>query len=466
MIKTNMKKKIISSLVMSTVTLSALSPIFEVIADTTTDIAKQEATIASAQSEKDKAQSQVDTIQLKVDNLLKQQENTKKKIEDAKNQARALNEQIEKLSQSIAERTDALEAQARSAQLNNTSNSSLNAVINSKSLTEAIQRITAIATVSSANKQMLNEQIKEQKSLNQKSYTVKQNYNQYENLKKNLDAQATDLRTQQAELKVATLNYQAIIETAQDKKASLIKQRAAAEAVAKKEAEKAKKIAEIQAVAEETYKNQTRFLNDSTKGTSNNKASSTSTTPSGGKPSNSSTTTSSEASENTPSNDSYNSSNTVAGSKASSDSNTSITNNSSGNDSITPPKTGTPGYNPYAGGGCTDYVWQYFAAKGIYIANIVNGNGGFWGTNGVSQGVLRRTSLAPGVIASGFTDQFTGYGTSTTSGSSPYGHVAVVTAVHPDGTFDVQEAGYGGTFPWGNVRKNLSPQNVVFLLPN
>lgn len=112
---------------------------------------------------------------------------------------------------------------------------------------------------------MIDEQIKEQKALNKTSDTVKQNYNQYENLKKNLDAQANDLSTQQANLRVATLNYQAIIETAQDKKASLIKQRAAAEAVAKKEAEKAKKIAEIQAVAEETYKNQTRFLNDSTK---------------------------------------------------------------------------------------------------------------------------------------------------------------------------------------------------------
>lgn len=76
------------------------------------------------------------------------------------------------------------------------------------------------------------------------------------------------------------------------------------------------------------------------------------------------------------------------------------------------------------------------------------------GTNGVTQGVLRRTALAPGVIASGFTDQFTGYGTSTTSGSSPYGHVAVVTAVHPDGTFDVQEAGYGGAFPWGMCVKS------------
>ncbi|KSU32794.1 Secreted antigen GbpB/SagA/PcsB putative peptidoglycan hydrolase [Lactococcus lactis subsp. lactis] len=430
-----MKKKLISSLVISTIILSVVSPSYEGVADTSADIANQEVTIANAQSEKDKAQSQVDSIQIKIDNLIKQQKNTKKKIEDIKNEARALNQQIENLSQSIADRTNSLEAQARSAQVNNSSNSSFDTVINSKSLTEAIQRITAIATVSSANKQMIDEQIKEQKALNKTSDTVKQNYNQYENLKKNLDAQANDLSTQQANLRVATLNYQATIEAAQDKKAKLIKQRIAAEEIAKKEAEKARKVAEVQAVAEETYKQQTRFVKENVSSTKN--VSSTSSF-------NDSTSTGSKES-----------SSTSTDSKESSD-----------NNSIIPPKTGTPGYNPYAGGGCTDYVWQFFAAKGIYIANIVNGNGGFWGTNGVTQGVLRRTALAPGVIASGFTDQFTGYGTSTTSGSSPYGHVAVVTAVHPDGTFDVQEAGYGGAFPWGNVRKNLSPQNVIFTLPN
>lgn len=430
-----MKKKLISSLVISTIILSVVSPSYEGVADTSADIANQEVTIANAQSEKDKAQSQVDSIQIKIDNLIKQQKNTKKKIEDIKNEARALNQQIENLSQSIADRTNSLEAQARSAQVNNSSNNSFDTVINSKSLTEAIQRITAIATVSSANKQMIDEQIKEQKALNKTSDTVKQNYNQYENLKKNLDAQANDLSTQQANLRVATLNYQATIEAAQDKKAKLIKQRIAAEEIAKKEAEKARKVAEVQAVAEETYKQQTRFVKENVSSTKN--VSSTSSF-------NDSTSTGSKES-----------SSTSTDSKESSD-----------NNSIIPPKTGTPGYNPYAGGGCTDYVWQFFAAKGIYIANIVNGNGGFWGTNGVTQGVLRRTALAPGVIASGFTDQFTGYGTSTTSGSSPYGHVAVVTAVHPDGTFDVQEAGYGGAFPWGNVRKNLSPQNVIFTLPN
>ena len=418
-----MKKKLISSLVISTIILSVVSPSYEGVADTSADIANQEVTIANAQSEKDKAQSQVDSIQIKIDNLIKQQKNTKKKIEDIKNEARALNQQIENLSQSIADRTNSLEAQARSAQVNNSSNSSFDTVINSKSLTEAIQRITAIATVSSANKQMIDEQIKEQKALNKTSDTVKQNYNQYENLKKNLDAQANDLSTQQANLRVATLNYQATIEAAQDKKAKLIKQRIAAEEIAKKEAEKVRK------VAEETYKQQTRFVKENVSSTSSFNDS----TSTGSKESSSTSTDSKESSDN---------------------------------NSIIPPKTGTPGYNPYAGGGCTDYVWQFFAAKGIYIANIVNGNGGFWGTNGVTQGVLRRTALAPGVIASGFTDQFTGYGTSTTSGSSPYGHVAVVTAVHPDGTFDVQEAGYGGAFPWGNVRKNLSPQNVIFTLPN
>ncbi|MGO2195781.1 MAG: coiled-coil domain-containing protein [Lactococcus lactis] len=424
-----MKKKLISSLVISTIILSVVSPSYEGVADTSADIANQEVTIANAQSEKDKAQSQVDSIQIKIDNLIKQQKNTKKKIEDIKNEARALNQQIENLSQSIADRTNSLEAQARSAQVNNSSNSSFDTVINSKSLTEAIQRITAIATVSSANKQMIDEQIKEQKALNKTSDTVKQNYNQYENLKKNLDAQANDLSTQQANLRVATLNYQATIEAAQDKKAKLIKQRIAAEEIAKKEAEKVRKVAEVQAVAEETYKQQTRFVKENVSSTSSFNDS----TSTGSKESSSTSTDSKESSDN---------------------------------NSIIPPKTGTPGYNPYAGGGCTDYVWQFFAAKGIYIANIVNGNGGFWGTNGVTQGVLRRTALAPGVIASGFTDQFTGYGTSTTSGSSPYGHVAVVTAVHPDGTFDVQEAGYGGAFPWGNVRKNLSPQNVIFTLPN
>ena len=86
------------------------------------------------------------------------------------------------------------------------------------------------------------------------------------------------------------------------------------------------------------------------------------------------------------------------------------------------------------------------------------GNGKDWATNGPAQGVLHVVSPAKGVIASGNTANFNGYSDLT------YGHVAIVTAVHADGTFDVIEGGTSGW--WGNTRTNLSPAGVTFLMPN
>lgn len=55
-----MKKNILSAILMSTVILSAVAPISGVNADTNSDIAKQDATISSAQSAQAQAQKQVD----------------------------------------------------------------------------------------------------------------------------------------------------------------------------------------------------------------------------------------------------------------------------------------------------------------------------------------------------------------------------------------------------------------------
>ncbi|MDR0317315.1 MAG: CHAP domain-containing protein, partial [Lactococcus lactis] len=233
-----MKKKIISAILMSTVVLSAAAPLSGVYADTNSDIAKQDATISSAQSAKAQAQAQVDSLQSKVDSLQQKQASTKAQIAKIENEAKALNAQIATLNESIKERTKTLEAQARSAQVNSSATNYMDAVVNSKSLTDVIQKVTAIATVSSANKQMLEQQEKEQKELSQKSETVKKNYNQFVSLSQSLDSQAQELTSQQAELKVATLNYQATIATAQDKKQSLLDEKAAAEKAAQVAAKK------------------------------------------------------------------------------------------------------------------------------------------------------------------------------------------------------------------------------------
>ncbi|MDU0403444.1 Secreted 45 kDa protein [Lactococcus lactis] len=434
-----MKKKIISAILMSTVVLSAAAPLSGVYADTNSDIAKQDATISSAQSAKAQAQAQVDSLQSKVDSLQQKQASTKAQIAKIESEAKALNAQIATLNESIAERTKTLEAQARSAQVNSSATNYMDAVVNSKSLTDVIQKVTAIATVSSANKQMLEQQEKEQKELSQKSETVKKNYNQFVSLSQSLDSQAQELTSQQAELKVATLNYQATIATAQDKKQSLLDEKAAAEKAAQ---EAAKKQAAYEAQQKEAAKAQAASTAATTKAVEEA----------------TSTVSSSQASQSSSSSSSSNSSSSNSSNGGGSTNTGNNTGNNTGGGSSSSGINSTPIANPYAGGGCTDYVWQYFAAQGIYIRNIMPGNGGQWATNGPAQGVLHVVGAAPGVIASSFSADFVGYA------NSPYGHVAIVKSVNSNGTITIKEGGYGTTW-WGHER-TVSASGVTFLMPN
>lgn len=450
-----MKKKIISAILMSTVVLSAAAPLSGVYADTNSDIAKQDATISSAQSAKAQAQAQVDSLQSKVDSLQQKQASTKAQIAKIESEAKALNAQIATLNESIAERTKTLEAQARSAQVNSSATNYMDAVVNSKSLTDVIQKVTAIATVSSANKQMLEQQEKEQKELSQKSETVKKNYNQFVSLSQSLDSQAQELTSQQAELKVATLNYQATIATAQDKKQSLLDEKAAAEKAAQ---EAAKKQAAYEAQQKEAAKAQAASTAATTKAVEE-----ATSTVSSSQASQSSSSSSNTSSNNTSSNSSSSSSNSSSSNSSNGGGSTNTGNNNAAGTGNTGGSSSsginsTPIANPYAGGGCTDYVWQHFAAQGIYIRNIMPGNGGQWASNGPAQGVLHVVGAAPGVIASGFSTDFVGYA------GSPYGHVAIVTAVNSDGTIDVVEGGSG--FGWGHTRSHVSAAGVTFLMPN
>ena len=443
-----MKKKIISAILMSTVVLSAAAPLSGVYADTNSDIAKQDATISSAQSAKAQAQAQVDSLQQK-------QASTKAQIAKIESEAKALNAQIATLNESIAERTKTLEAQARSAQVNSSATNYMDAVVNSKSLTDVIQKVTAIATVSSANKQMLEQQEKEQKELSQKSETVKKNYNQFVSLSQSLDSQAQELTSQQAELKVATLNYQATIATAQDKKQSLLDEKAAAEKAAQ---EAAKKQAAYEAQQKEAAKAQAASTAATTKAVEE-----ATSTVSSSQASQSSSSSSNTSSNNTSSNSSSSSSNSSSSNSSNGGGSTNTGNNNAAGTGNTGGSSSsginsTPIANPYAGGGCTDYVWQYFAAQGIYIRNIMPGNGGQWATNGPAQGVLHVVGAAPGVIASSFSADFVGYA------NSPYGHVAIVKSVNSNGTITIKEGGYGTTW-WGHER-TVSASGVTFLMPN
>ncbi len=241
-----MKKKLIMTLMLSTVILTAGAPLATVVADSTEQkIAEHDSKISAVKDEAAKAQSQVDAVEAQVGTLKEKQVSMEKEVEKLLSQQKQQSEQIQELNKNIKERHEGLEAQARSAQTEGSATNYISAVLDSKSLTNAIQKITAMATVADANKAMIEEQEKDQKNIQEKLKDNQAKYEKVTKLQQDLSSQADELATQEAKLKVAQLSYQATVTSEEGKKQELLSQKAEAERAAQAAAE-AQKLAEQQ----------------------------------------------------------------------------------------------------------------------------------------------------------------------------------------------------------------------------
>ena len=115
-------------------------------------------------------------------------------------------------------RQDSLAKQARSAQQNNTATSYINSILNSKSISEAITRITAISKVVTANNDMLTKQESDQKSLLLSKKENQAAINTIAANKSELETTEAGLTTQQAELEAAQVALAAELTTAQNER--------------------------------------------------------------------------------------------------------------------------------------------------------------------------------------------------------------------------------------------------------
>lgn len=397
-----MKKKLITALMLSTVVLTAGAPFAAVKADSTdSKIAQQDSKIANAKNEAAKAQSQVDSIQSQVSTLKSKQTSMTKKVNELMAQQKEQSQQIQKLSESIKERNTALEAQARSAQTDGSATNYMSAVLDSKSLTDAIQKMTAMATVAGANKSMIEQQQADQKAIQTKLADNQKKYAEATKLQQELDAQANELATQEAALKVAQLDYQATVTTAEGKKQDLLSQKAAAE-----------KAAEKAAAAKSVVAQQEKAV---------------AAAPAASNPAPAANNTADNSNSSTPS----------------------TGNNTGGNGNSskpTPEPTPTPdpghsGTNPYPAGQCTAFVWDYFGGN----MPTYMGNAGDWvayANSGPAAGTI--AVFPPGK-----------------QGAGGVGHVAVVLSVSGS-KMTVIEGNFNGG--WGTTRE-CSTAGVSFIRP-
>ena len=416
-----MKKKILASLLLSTVMVSQVAVLTTAHAETTDDkIAAQDNKISNLTAQQQEAQKQVDQVQEQVSAIQTEQSNLQSENDRLQAESKKLEGEITELSKNIVSRNDSLQKQARSAQTNGAATNYINTIVNSKSITEAISRVAAMSEIVSANNKMLEQQKADKKAISEKQVANNDAINTVIANQQKLADDAQSLTTKQAELKAAELNLAAEKATAEDEKASLLEKKAAAEAEAKAAAE-----AEAAYKAKQASQQQTVVASGNTTFTAQVQAvSPTSSSSSSSESSSSESSSSSASTEST---------------------------------SYTPaPVKHRPTYSTnassYPVGECTWGAKTLAPWAGDYW-----GNGAQWATSAAAAGFRTGSTPQVGAIACW--------------NDGGYGHVAVVTAVSSSTSIQVSESNYGGNRTIGNKRGWFNPTTtsegfVTYIYPN
>ena len=414
-----MKKKLLTTILLSTVALSQVATVINVTADSTDDkIAAQNSKIDSLNAQQVSAQAQVDQIQAQVSEIKKQQESLQAENDRLNEESARLSAEIEELSKNIVARQESLANQARSAQTTGTATNYINAIVSSGSITEAISRVSAMNEIANANNKMLEEQKRDKEAIDIKQKENNDAINTVIANKQQLDDDAQTLSTKEAELKAAQLSLAVEKSSAENEKNALLAEKAAAEkaaaeAAAAEAAYRAKQEAERQATVASANTSLQAQVQVATQAPATQTPAAQASQPQA----------------------------TVA---------TPATNNTVATTPVARTSYSSAG-NTYPVGQCTWGAKVLAPWAGNYW-----GNGGQWAASAAAAGFRTGSQPQVGAIACW--------------NDGGYGHVAVVTAVQSTTSIQVSEANYAGNQSIGNYRGWFNPTTaqgtVTYIYPN
>ncbi|HFH7572526.1 TPA: CHAP domain-containing protein [Streptococcus agalactiae] len=441
-----MKKRILSAVLVSGVTLGTAAVTVNAD-DFDSKIAATDSVINTLSGQQAAAQNQVTAIKGQVGALESQQSELEAQNAQLEAVSQQLGQEIQTLSNKIVARNESLKKQVRSAQKGNLTNY-INTILNSKSVSDAVNRVVAIREVVSANEKMLAQQEADKAALEAKQIENQNAINTVAANKQAIENNKAALATQRAQLEAAQLELSAQLATVQNEKASLIQAKAQAEEAARKAAE-AQAVAEAKAQAESVAKAQAAAQVESATAPTETVQTQPRTEI---KPSNLTATSSAT---------------TVAKTTATATNEPKVTQPSVVTKAVEAPKavvSSTPravskpvvrsydSSNTYPMGQCT------WGAKSMasWVGNYW-GNANQWGASARAAGYSVGTTPRVGAVA---VWPYDGGG---------YGHVAVVTSVANNSSIQVMESNYAGNMSIGNYRGSFNPSasgSVYYIYPN
>ncbi|ASA93362.1 TPA: CHAP domain-containing protein [Streptococcus agalactiae] len=449
-----MKKRILSAVLVSGVTLGTAAVTVNAD-DFDSKIAATDSVINTLSGQQAAAQNQVTAIKGQVGALESQQSELEAQNAQLEAVSQQLGQEIQTLSNKIVARNESLKKQVRSAQKGNLTNY-INTILNSKSVSDAVNRVVAIREVVSANEKMLAQQEADKAALEAKQIENQNAINTVAANKQAIENNKAALATQRAQLEAAQLELSAQLTTVQNEKASLIQAKAQAEEAARKAAE-AQAVAEAKAQAESVAKAQAESVA---------KAQAAAQVESATAPTE--TVQTQPRTEIKPSNlTATSSATTVAKTTATATNEPKVTQPSVVTKAVEAPKavvSSTPravskpvvrsydSSNTYPMGQCT------WGAKSMasWVGNYW-GNANQWGASARAAGYSVGTTPRVGAVA---VWPYDGGG---------YGHVAVVTSVANNSSIQVMESNYAGNMSIGNYRGSFNPSasgSVYYIYPN
>ncbi|HFH9925500.1 TPA: peptidoglycan hydrolase PcsB [Streptococcus suis] len=232
-----MKKKILATLMLSTVVLSNVSYVAVISAnDIDSQIEAKNQEISSLTEQQAAAQQQVDNIQGQVDEIVAEQAKLNEENARLESESASLAAEIERLSADIVSRDGALKEQARSAQVDASASSYINTILDSKSIVDAVSRVNAMREIVTANNRMLEQQKTDKEAIVEKQKANQEAIKTLAANRQKLEDDTQVLEVRQAELKAAQLNLAAEKATAEDEKSALLAEKSAAEEAARQAA--------------------------------------------------------------------------------------------------------------------------------------------------------------------------------------------------------------------------------------
>lgn len=234
-----MKKKLVAIALAGTILATSIVTPFTAQADEIlTKIQQQETKISELDSKQSTVEGTLSVITAEVDAAEKRAETLLANRVKTQDEIATLQEDIAELQVVIAQREEQLDEQARSVQVNGSNENYLNFIVASESFTDLVSRIDVVSKMVSANKELVEQQIADQKAVEDKKSKTEENLSKINAMAMELEQLKGDLQVKKIEQESAIAALAAEKATAESDRQMFLAQkeeadqRAAAEAAA------------------------------------------------------------------------------------------------------------------------------------------------------------------------------------------------------------------------------------------